>query len=126
MKKLQLRYSSAGRFIIVDGYDNFVGLVLTVASKHIIIQNDQKREILKETVRRVNCHDDLVAACQAGVLAINEMLKSIQEVCKIANISMFPPPPIEGIKQAIINAGGEVYETAEQATAALANVKKER
>lgn len=93
MSKLQLRYSNVGDVIIVDGYDNKVVLILKIHDKHIILQYDQKRDILKEVVRRCNCYDDLLAACEVLQKDVHKRYcdphpMGQSEFCKIAEAAI--------------------------------------
>ena len=90
------------------------------------IEDVQKRDAkVKELLRRWNSHNPLLEACQASIVIINETLQAVSEVLRVAHISpSFPAPPTEGIKQAIRDAGGKVYETAKEIKAALARAKE--
>lgn len=67
--------------------------------------------------------EQLVEGCQAGIVAINELLSHVNPVLNRAGIPSVPPPPIEGIREAIKKAGGKVYETAKEASETLAAAK---
>lgn len=67
----------------------------------------------------------LLVACQASVIVINEILGALVAICTAAKLPPFPPPPIQGVKDAIINAGGVVYENAKHYQATIAAAESE-
>jgi len=79
-------------------------------------------EEMQEIIRRVNTHDDLLESCQVSFMAINELLSVIDNFVALTKLEPFPRPPMERIKQSIINAGGTVYETIEDAQQFLGEI----
>lgn len=79
-----------------------------------------------EFLRRWNAFDDLLEAAQGGLIVINELLNHVQPVLKLAGLKPIPAPPTNGIRKAIINAGGQVYENAKKAQNVLAEAEREK
>lgn len=80
-------------------------------------------ELTQQLAEKDKVIEQLVDACQGAVVAINETMDAIAPIFTLAGLPPFPPPPIQGIKDAIIAAGGVVYENAADAMAALAAAK---
>lgn len=68
-------------------------------------------------IRAWKAHDKLVDACQGGLLTICLLLQEIDRLCTLFDLPPFPHPSIDGIKQALHDAGAEAPETLEEAMA---------
>lgn len=73
----------------------------------------------KQAATRIEELEPLIEACQGAIIIINELTTIIDDFVEAKDLPAFPHPPIDGIKQAITNAGGVIFETTEQAKAAL-------
>jgi 23S rRNA C2498 (ribose-2'-O)-methylase RlmM len=76
-------------------------------------------ELPKTLERAAERIEELLEACQGALIIINELTVIMDDFVAAKQLKPFPHPSLNGLRQAITNAGGVIFETAAEARAAL-------